>query len=40
MDDIRIPLTDKSIALLPAPDNGWYLARDRVEGLLRCHWKT
>jgi hypothetical protein len=28
MDDIRIPLTDKSIALLPTPDDGWYLARD------------
>jgi integrase len=28
MDDIRIPLTDKSIALLPAPNDGWYLARD------------
>jgi len=28
VDDIRIPLTDKSIALLPAPNDGWYLARD------------
>jgi hypothetical protein len=28
MADIRILLTDKTIALLPAPDDGWYLARD------------
>jgi site-specific recombinase XerD len=28
MADIRIPLTDKAIAQLPAPDDGWYLARD------------
>ncbi len=28
MADIRIPLTDKTIAQLPAPKDGWYLARD------------
>src|ERR1700751_2890599 len=28
MADIRILLTDKTIAQLPAPDDGWYLARD------------
>lgn len=28
MADIRILLTDKAIAQLPAPDDGWYLARD------------
>ena len=28
MADIRITLTDKTIAQLPAPDDGWYLARD------------
>jgi integrase len=26
--DIRIPLSDKTIAHLPAPKEGWYLARD------------
>jgi hypothetical protein len=25
--DVRIPLTDKAIARLPAPKDGWYLAR-------------
>lgn len=29
MTDIRISLTDKAIAQLPAPKEGWYLARDR-----------
>src|SRR5436853_4869297 len=28
MNDIRIPLSDKSIAQLPTPKDGWYLARD------------
>ena len=28
MTDIRISLTDKTIAQLPAPKDGWYLARD------------
>lgn len=28
MTDIRISLTDKAIAQLPAPKEGWYLARD------------
>ena len=28
MADVRIPLTDKAIARLPAPKDGWYLARD------------
>jgi hypothetical protein len=28
MADIRILLTDKTIARLPAPADGWYLARD------------
>jgi integrase len=28
MPDLRISLTDKSIAQLPAPKDGWYLARD------------
>lgn len=28
MADIRLLLTDKAIALLPAPKEGWYLARD------------
>jgi site-specific recombinase XerD len=28
MADIRIPLTDKTIAQLSAPKDGWYLARD------------
>lgn len=28
MTDIRISLTDKAIAQLPAPKDGWYLARD------------
>jgi integrase len=28
MADIRILLTDKTIAQLPAPEDGWYLARD------------
>ncbi|WP_213287307.1 integrase arm-type DNA-binding domain-containing protein [Bradyrhizobium sp. sGM-13] len=28
MPDIRIPLTDKAIAQLPTPEDGWYLARD------------
>src|SRR6516164_5183362 len=28
MADIRILLTDKSIAQLPAPKDGWYSARD------------
>lgn len=28
MADIRISLTDKTIAQLPTPDDGWYLARD------------
>ena len=28
MADIRLLLTDKAIAQLPAPDEGWYLARD------------
>jgi integrase len=28
MADIRILLTDKAIAQLPVPNNGWYLARD------------
>ncbi|MBH5397751.1 integrase family protein [Bradyrhizobium sp. CNPSo 4010] len=28
MADIRIPLTDKTIAQLPTPKDGWYLARD------------
>jgi integrase len=28
MSDIRIPLSDKTIAQLPTPADGWYLARD------------
>ena len=28
MPDLRISLTDKTIAQLPAPKDGWYLARD------------
>ena len=28
MDDFRIRLTDKTIARMPIPDDGWYLARD------------
>jgi Arm DNA-binding domain len=28
MSDVRILLTDKAIAQLPAPNDGWYLARD------------
>jgi integrase len=28
MTDIRITLSDKAIAQLPAPEDGWYLARD------------
>ncbi|MEH2540690.1 hypothetical protein V1278_006292 [Bradyrhizobium sp. AZCC 1577] len=28
MNDIRVPLSDKSIAQLPTPKDGWYLARD------------
>jgi hypothetical protein len=28
MADVRILLTDKTIARLPAPKDGWYLARD------------
>ena len=28
MADVRILLTDKAIAQLPVPDDGWYLARD------------
>jgi integrase len=28
MSDIRIPLSDKAIAQLPTPRDGWYLARD------------
>jgi integrase len=28
MTDIRIPLSDKAIAQLPTPKDGWYLARD------------
>ena len=28
MADVRILLTDKTIAQLPTPDDGWYLARD------------
>lgn len=28
MTDIRIALNDKAIAQLPAPEDGWYLARD------------
>ena len=28
MADIRILLTDKTIAQLSNPDDGWYLARD------------
>ncbi len=28
MADVRILLTDKAIARLPAPTDGWYLARD------------
>lgn len=28
MTDIRIALSDKTIAQLPAPEDGWYLARD------------
>jgi Arm DNA-binding domain len=28
MTDIRIALSDKAIAQLPAPEDGWYLARD------------
>jgi hypothetical protein len=28
MGDIRLQLTDRDIARLPVPDNGWYLARD------------
>jgi hypothetical protein len=41
MADIRVLLTDKTIAQLPAPEDGWYLARDtEIEGLLRRNWKT
>jgi hypothetical protein len=28
MTDIRLLLTDRAIVQLPAPDDGWYLARD------------
>jgi hypothetical protein len=28
MNDIRILLSDKTIARLPTPRDGWYLARD------------
>src|SRR5271154_4503425 len=28
MADVRTLLTDKTIAQLPSPDDGWYLARD------------
>jgi hypothetical protein len=28
MTDVRILLTDKTIAQLPTPEEGWYLARD------------
>jgi site-specific recombinase XerD len=28
MTDVRVLLTDKTIAQLPAPEEGWYLARD------------
>jgi hypothetical protein len=28
MADVRILLTDKAIARLPTPEEGWYLARD------------
>nr|WP_271597180.1 hypothetical protein [Bradyrhizobium sp. CCBAU 45384] len=28
MTDIRIALSDKAIAQLPPPEDGWYLARD------------
>jgi len=28
MTDIRIALSDKAIAQLPTPEDGWYLARD------------
>ena len=28
MADVRILLTDKAIARLPAPKDGWYLTRD------------
>ncbi|MDF0520223.1 hypothetical protein P0R31_23565 [Bradyrhizobium yuanmingense] len=28
MTDIRIALSDKAIAQLPKPEDGWYLARD------------
>jgi hypothetical protein len=28
MPELRISLTDKAIAQLPAPKDGWYLARD------------
>jgi hypothetical protein len=28
MNDVRISLSDKTIAQLPSPKDGWYLARD------------
>src|SRR5271169_2413148 len=28
MSDVRMLLTDKTIARLPSPNDGWYLARD------------
>ena len=35
MADIRILLTDKTIAQLPCPNDGWYLARDaELKGFL------
>jgi hypothetical protein len=35
MADVRILLTDKAIARLPAPKDGWYLARDtELKGFL------
>ena len=35
MADIRILLTDKTIAQLPNPNDGWYLARDtELKGFL------
>ncbi|MDH2353355.1 hypothetical protein QCM80_22225 [Bradyrhizobium sp. SSUT112] len=35
MTDIRTSLTDKAIAQLPAPKEGWYLVRDtELKGFL------
>ena len=44
MTDVRISLTDKAIAQLPAPKDGWYLARDtELKGffvVIGKRWRT